>query len=136
MQAVTIHDLRAFGAGKVLAFDLIDILRLAEPDVISSSWRCRNVECTGDLADELHHASDVEMEVTGQDLLRLAAGVRQVIDGDFAAHRGADSRPWLVVRAIDSSCFVVITHDESLMKQVRERFRDVRDSPDDATYAT
>ena len=98
-QAVTIHDIR----DRVLAFDLIDILRIAGPDAESSSWRCRNVECTGDLAEELHRASDAMSALTGAEMLRLAGGVLQIIDGDFEAYSASETRPWLVVRAIDSS---------------------------------
>src|SRR3954468_17730102 len=75
-QAVTIHDTR----DRVLAFDLIDILRIAGPDVESSSWRCRNVECTGDLAEELHRVSDADAAVNGAEMLRLAGGVSQIIE--------------------------------------------------------
>lgn len=127
-QAVTIHDIR----DRVLAFDLIDMLRLAASDAESSSWRCRNVECTGDLADELHCVSDAESAVTGAEMLRLAGGVAQVIDGDFEACRPGETRPWLIVRAIDSSEYTVITQDEHLLARVRERFSDVRDSAHDA----
>src|SRR5690349_2519553 len=99
LQAVTIHDIR----DGVLAFDLIDILRVVGPDAESSLWRCRNVECTGDLADELHRVSDAEATVSGAEMLRLARGVLQIIDGDFEAYRVDETRPWLVVRAIDST---------------------------------
>lgn len=89
---------------------------------------------TGDLAEELHRVSAADLAVSGGEMLRLAGGIRQVIDGDFEAYRPNDTRPWLVVRAIDSSEYVVITQDERLLARVRERFRDVRDSPDDAAY--
>jgi hypothetical protein len=129
-QAVTIHDAR----DRVLAFDLIDILRVAGPDVESSSWRCRNVECTGDLAQELHRVSDAESVLTGAEMLRIAGGVLQMIDGDFEAYGPGETRPWLIVRAIDSSEYAVITQDERLLARIRERFRDVRDSPDDGAH--
>lgn len=129
-QAVTIHDAR----DHILAFDLIDILRLAGTDVESSSWRCRNVECTGDLAEELHRVSDAGSTLSGTEMRRLAGGVLQIIDGDFEAYSAGEMRPWLVVRAIDSSEYAVITRDDRLLARIRERFRDVRDSPDDAAY--
>lgn len=129
-QAVTIHDIR----DRVLAFDLIDILRLAGPDAELSSWRWRNVECTGKLAEELHRVSDAECALAGAEMLRLAAGVLQIIDGDFEAYRPGATRPWLVVRAIDSSLYAVITQDEGLLARVREGFWNVRNSPDDAAY--
>jgi hypothetical protein len=128
--AVTIHDTR----DRVLAVDLIDILRLAGPDAQSSLWRCRNIECIGDLAEELHHASENGSVLTGLELIRVAGGVEQIIDGDFEAYRLGESVPWLVVRAIDSAEYVVITQDERLLTRIRERFRDVRDSPDDTAY--
>jgi hypothetical protein len=127
-QAVTVHDARDGS----LAFDLIDILCLAGRDSDTSSWRCRNVECTGDLADELHRASDAGSVLPGAEMLRLASSVLQIIDGDFEAYRPGETRPWLVVRAIDSSAFAVVTHDERMLARVREQFVDVRDSPDDA----
>jgi diaminopimelate decarboxylase len=130
VQAVTIHDLR----DGVLAFDLIDILRVLGPDAESSSWRGKNVDCTGDLADEMHGFSDSDVALTGAAMLRLAGGVLQIIDGDFEAYRAGETRPWLVIRAIDSSEYAVITEDQELLGRVRERFRDVRDSPDDAAY--
>jgi hypothetical protein len=128
--AVTIHDTR----DRVLAVDLVDILRLAGSNAQSSSWRCRNVECIGDLAEELHRASENGSVLTGPELIRVAGGVEQIIDGHFEAYRLGESVPWLVVRAIDSSEYVVITQEERWLARIRERFRDVRDSPDDTAY--
>lgn len=129
-QAVTIHDLH----DRVLAFDLIDILRLAGPVAESSSWRCRHVECMGDLAEELHRACEAEPALPGAEMFRLADGGRQIIWGDFEAYRPGETRPWLIVRAVDSTFYAVITEDEMLVARVRGRFRDVRDSPEDAAY--
>lgn len=95
-QAVTIHDVRALGGGRVLAFDLIDILRLAGPEAESSYWRCRNVQCNGALAEELHRVSEAGSALPGAEMLRLAGGVFQIIDGDFEAHRLGETQPWLL----------------------------------------
>ncbi|MCI0459896.1 MAG: hypothetical protein L0Z62_23340 [Gemmataceae bacterium] len=84
MPAVTVHrSCEPNGGG--LEFDLIDLLRLAEPEVRASTWRCRCVECEGERADELHQVSDSGAVITGDELLRLAAGVYQTIEGDFVA---------------------------------------------------
>jgi len=133
MNAITIHDLRESIGGRVLSFDLVDILRLAEADVRASSWRCRHVECVGDLAEDLHRAADAGNPVTGTELLRLASGIRQVIDGDFEGFRPAATTPWVVIRAVDSSEYVVVTDDKALLSRLRERFHNVSDSPGDAT---
>jgi hypothetical protein len=84
----------------------------------------------------LRAASDAGSVLSGAEMLRLAGGILQVINGDFEAYRAAETRPWLVVRAIDSSVYVLITQDENLLQRVRERFRDVRDSPADVAYFT
>ena len=131
-QAVTIHDRRKVGDGHVLAFGLIDILRLAETDVESSSWRCSDVDGGGELMEELDHVSSGNAVISGAEMLRLAGGVYQMIDGDFEAYRPDEPRHWLVIRAIDSSEYVVSTDNERLLARVRERFCDVRDSPMDA----
>ena len=70
----------------------------------------------------------------GPELLRLAAGVYQVIWGDFEAYRLGQERFWLVVRAIDSTLYVVITEDRQLLERVRSRFTDVRHSLEEADY--
>ena len=74
MEAVTIHDIRPLGGGRVLAVDLIDLLRLYEPEVRALSWACRDVWCLGDRADDFHRASDADGVVDGGELVRLASG--------------------------------------------------------------
>ena len=134
MRAVTIHDKKAMpGGGGVLAFDLADLLQLSK-HVLSSTWVCKHVECMGELASDLHGLSDSGLPVNGSELLRLASNVYQVIDGDFVATLPCEQYPWLIIRAIDSSEYVVATNDDDFLEKVRERFKDVRDSPDDAGY--
>ena len=128
-EAVTIHDRRE----RRLAFDLSDLLRLAEADVRASTWHCSDVECSGSAGAELHNLSDRGTKVDGADLLRIAAALDQTIDGDFEGYRSADAaKPWLVIRAIRGTEFVVSTDDATLLGRVRAKFRDVRASPRDA----
>lgn len=129
MEAVTIHDLNP---NNVLSFDLIDLLRIAGAGARASTWRCHAVEASGPRADVLHAASDEGRSLGGHELADIAAEVTQVITGDFAAEHPNASAPWLVIRAVDSSFFVVITEDHALIDRLRGAFRDVRDSPDDA----
>lgn len=131
VEAVTIRDLRDVEGGSVLAFDLFDLLRLAEAEVRASTWRCRFVECVDTLAEELYRLSDGGTSVSGDEMLRLAAGVDQVIDGDFEASRPGHDRPWLIVRAIDRLLYVVASEDRAFLDRVPGRFRDVRQAPDE-----
>lgn len=130
MAAISIRDT---GVNGVLRFDLIDLLRLAGPTAVASRWVCRGVEATGALAGELHDAADRGTPLSGTDLLRIANGIVQVIDGDFEATAQPGQRPWLRIRAIDSSEFVVITQDVDVLARFRAAYDDVRDSPEDAS---
>jgi hypothetical protein len=130
VKAISIRDSNPEG---ILAFDLIHILRLAGSDALVSTWRCANVECVGPAAEKLHSASD-GCALSGTELVAIADQVDQVTDGDFFAHRDPASSPWLVIRAIDSSEYVVITRDDELVFRIREAFHDVRDSPDDVPF--
>ena len=81
--------------------------------------------------EELERASATGTPIAGPDLFRLAAAVTQVIDGAFAATRADDDgSTWLIIRAIDSSFYVVTTSDGELLARVRSRYRDVRDEPE------
>jgi hypothetical protein len=40
-----------------------------------------------------------------------------------------------VVRAIDSTLYVVLTEDDRLLERVRSQFADVRPAPEDGEYA-
>jgi hypothetical protein len=133
MEAVTIHDTRQFGGMSVLAYDLADLLALAGPDALASSWSCKMGECFGPGAKDLYEAAEVGL-VSGVRLAELAANVTQTIDGSFEATLPGADRPWLVLRAIDSSYFVVVTRSEMLLAELRRRFRDVRPSPADAEW--
>jgi hypothetical protein len=115
-----------------LSFDLKDILPLAGVRAATSRWRCRFVECTGESAEELHAASDAGRIISGEELLRIASGLLQVIDGRFEAYSDVDAEPWLMVKAVDSSSFEVWSDDPDVIIRVRENFREVSDLPTDA----
>ena len=126
-EAVTIYDLQ----NGVLAFDLIDILQLAKEEVLASTWRCRHVEAFGTCAEDLHRALNEGSTLSGAQLLRFAAEIHQIIDGDFEARRPAEDMPWVIVRAVDSSFYVVSTSDSALLAKVRNRFQRVYDAPEE-----
>jgi hypothetical protein len=126
-QAVTIRDIDERG---ILAVDLIHVLRLAGTRASASRWRCSWVECVGPGADGLHAVSDGRV-VTGAELIALVEHVDQVIDGEFVATDDGDAGPWLVVRAVDSTEYAVITDDDDLLLRIRATWRDVRESPGD-----
>ena len=117
--------IRDAGADGSLSVDLIDLLRLVGPAAAASYWKCAGVEAFGPLATELHHAADHGRTLTGTDLLHIAGGVFQVVDGAFEATAGQGRAPWLRIRAVDSSEFVVVTDDSSVLARIRATYNDV-----------
>jgi hypothetical protein len=68
--------------------------------------------------------------MTGAEMLQWTAEWQQVIDGEFIGTRDGESSPWLVVVAEDSSYYVVLARESSTLDRVKERFREVRPSPE------
>ncbi len=125
-RAVKIGDLDTNG---VLAFDLVHILNLFESSVIRSTWSIDDVWAMGELAGELNRLGESPGEpVTGRELLRLATGVLQVIDGTFDAFWDwkAETR-WLRIMAVDSTYYLVATDDSGLVNDIRSHFQNVED---------
>lgn len=130
MEAVTIHDMRLLGGGQFLAVDLIDVLRLFEPEVHALSWKCAGVWCTSENADEFNRASEAGVPLDGKELLRLASGAHQVIDGEFVGTPRGGTVPRLVIVAEDSTYYLVASPEPEFLDRVRRHFSDVRASPE------
>lgn len=127
MRGITISDSTNDG----LTVDLIDILRLLGLPAEESDWELSEVEAVGDsAAGELHTLAEGKARVPGRTLLRLAAAVTQVIDGTFAGYRNGAERPWIVIRAVDSSAYDVQSQDEELLDSMRNLFKEVSDLPE------
>jgi hypothetical protein len=123
---VSISDVDTRG---VLSFDLRDILALVPEDAIDSSWQVSGAEAVGHSAEALHDASDAGVLLSHPRLCEIAADLTQTIDGELRAYRPGESEPWLVIRAVDSSGFDVISDDPTLIETVRRRFQRVREYP-------
>lgn len=123
MRGISIAD---FDERQVLKIDLSDILGVVGQAANESLWRLTDVEALGEAeACELHRLSDEGRSVDGTTLARLASGVSQVIDGELRAFRRGSETPWLIVRAVDSSAYDVLTDDEALLARLREKFAHV-----------
>jgi hypothetical protein len=134
MNAVTIHDMQERGGFRWLAVDLIHVLKVFEPEVLASSWRCRRFWCIPKFGDEACDDSAAGKQMTGPELLQWASGWQQVIDGEFIGTRECESSPWLVIVAEDSTYYVVVSRESSFLNRVREHFRDVRPCPEWAEH--
>lgn len=122
----------------MLAVDLRDLIRLFAPRSLRTSWTVSTVksgvpghewfEATGEGGEFLEAMAQLGARISGPEMASLAERTRQVIWGEFSARFPPDENgtPWLVIRAIDSTFYEVETTDPSILKLVRQPFRDVR----------
>ena len=100
-----------------------DLLALVGPDADASTWTCDEVECAGPAADDLRRAAAAG-PISGTQLAKLAAGITRTQDGLFEATRPGEDRPWLALRAVAGSNFIVATRGRDLLDRFRRRFQD------------
>lgn len=113
-----------------LSFDLRDLLALAAHAVKRMNWRVSDLECTGERADDLHRLALYGDLVEGDVLMTLAAGIEQVIDGEFWGYEPECADPALVFRAVDSSSWDISAENHATLEIFKARFADVHDAGD------
>lgn len=128
MIGITILDTLSKETGRL--FDLRDILAALGADAELSRWRIAGVDCLGrEAAEALHEASDRGSCLDGSRLGVLARDVDQIIDGEFAGYLPGVGAPWIVIRAVDSSAYDVVTDRQDVLLRLTSRFSRVRDIP-------
>ncbi|HIC89640.1 MAG TPA: hypothetical protein EYP04_09605 [Anaerolineae bacterium] len=121
MFGVTITDMDERGG---LAIDLRDILTVLGSAALESRWKIEGVEAIGSPAAEtLQKLSDVSAIVSGDELVRLASAVYQIVDGKFSAFQGDSDLPWIVIRAVDSAAYDVTSDRLDVLDAVKNTFR-------------
>jgi hypothetical protein len=127
MRGITILDRDERGA---VAVELRELLQLVGPAASESDWELKDVECVGgSAAVDCHRLSNSGQRISGDQLIRLAAEVDQFIDGQFEAYRKNATKPWLIIRAVDSSAYDVESEDPRLLQRIQEAFRNVAEIP-------
>jgi hypothetical protein len=114
-------DARAGDGSNGARPDLADLLALVGPDAGTSDWACEHVECEGPSADDLRRES--AESIGGIRLTELAAGISRTHGGVFEATRPGEAGPWLALRAVDGTHFVVATRSRALLDDLRRRYR-------------
>ena len=118
----------------VLAIDLRHVLRTLGPHAMQSVWEIAEetsfnepLAAVGDEADRLENLSKHSNRIDGTKLLQIAEAVDQVIWGEFRAYESAASdRPWVIVRAVDSTFYEVESDDLTVHNDLQRSFSDVR----------
>jgi len=135
MPALKIADLTD---GRLLAFDLEEVLDALQPLDPMAEWIVDNTELTLRDDDNLH-LTDAQLELLngldGQvlstsDLRWVAASISQTIWGTFTAFRVGAPDALLCIKAIDSSFWLVWSSEANALAAVRQRFTDVTDYDD------
>ncbi len=123
MRGIAIYDKN--DVGNTLSFDLHDILSAMEDFILSRRWIISGVECTGPSAEAMHSASDGGISLSGEELMKMAAEVTQVIDGKFRGFHRTNSVSDIIIRAVDSSFFEVHSGDPKPLDRLRSRFHKI-----------
>lgn len=113
-----------------LSFDLRDLLALAAHAVKRMNWRVSGLECTGERADDLHRLALYGDLVGGDVLMTLAAGIEQVVDGEFYGYEPGCAEPALVLRAVDSSSWDISAESYAALGVFKAHFADAHNAGD------
>ena len=108
--------------GGSLTFDLLDLLDAIEPLVSGLTWEVRCISSVWfDVDPWADTWGDVPLRLDGDALRERWVG--QIINGRFAALD--DDREVIVVEAVDSSFWLVLSEDAAVLAAVTGRFADV-----------
>lgn len=128
MRGITISDRQP--NNNILAVNLAEILQLLGPQLALTKWEISDIECLGTDSERLHQLADTQTRVSGETLLQIATNIIQVIDGTFAGYLKNESKPSIILRAIDSSAYDVESSDDAILTRLRQRFQNVEDLPE------
>lgn len=112
-----------------LDFDLAEVLNALGPRVARSAWTIESLSYVSrdDVEIPLLHSGEGE-RVPGTELLSSLPNLLQVIDGEFRAFE-AEGEPWVILRAVDSSWWEVVSEDSAALSAIHGLFRNVTEQP-------
>ncbi len=80
-------------------------------------------------AERLQELADASAIIPGDELVQLASAVSQVIDGKFSAFEADSDVPWIVISAVDSGAYDVMSDRVDVLTAVKNAFRSVKYIP-------
>jgi tetratricopeptide (TPR) repeat protein len=102
--------------------DLYDLIVALGERALHSTWFGSGVDCYGEKAEQLYAFTDNDRPIEGRELLLIASGIQQTVEGDFQAFDPGAASHWLFIRAWDGSGFYVETDDPQIEKQLQAHF--------------
>ena len=113
-----------------MSFDLRDILAVIGEPIRKSRWRCYDLWYTAKRNEMFSEFREPRLKLSGDELMQFAFEIHQAIDGRFeATGEGAAKKPWLVIKAVDSSWFEVWSSKPKIIEKIKEHFQIVNDIP-------
>ena len=109
----------------MLSFDLRDILEVIGEPALTSDWRCLNLWYTAVKDGQFSEFRERRRRLSGKELVEFTASVHQSIDGKFIAKKDGTNKPWLIIRAVDSSWFEVWCSKQEVLEELKGRFTQV-----------
>ena len=113
-----------------LSVELAEILDEVGDEARASNWTVREVEAVGDGAQELIDAEDAGTPIDGERLKKLAQNVIQIIDGEFRGFRTQESKPWIIIKAVDSTSWDIASDVTSVLDRFRKKYSSVYEAGD------
>jgi hypothetical protein len=113
-----------------LDFDLRDILETLGRTARVCTWRGSDIQY---ISRDERDVAPIEAlakgnAVSGDDLIDGIGQLSQIIDGQFEGTEPDSSTPLVIIRAIDSSWWEVLSDDETVLGAVRRRFRAIEEA--------
>jgi tetratricopeptide (TPR) repeat protein len=107
--------------------DLYELIAALGKRALDSTWSGSGVDCDGEKAEELYALTDRNRPIPGRDLLQIASGIRQTIQGDFQAFDADADSPWVFIRAWEGNGFYIETNDPKSRERLKTRFPSVEE---------
>ena len=130
MIGVKIRDKKHSDGGlSSLSFSLKDILAVVVENVLTSRWRCWDLDYLIKINDEWYSNKDKKMKLSGAELIEFSENAGLIIDGRFEAKsEGGAKRPWLLIVAFDTSWYEVWSSKPWVIEKIKARFKDVSEN--------
>ena len=142
---LSIHDQSPDG---FLSFDLKDILLCLGPSIRDYSWLITELDCVGEdtegICETVEKNKKKGLNISAEGLIEVSQRIRQTIDATIIGTRTKEDleslrngfrdlehfpqdRTEVIIRAIDSSFFEVITKNPEHVHRLEECFKNIRE---------
>ena len=110
-------------AEAVQQIDLYDLIVALGERALDSLWLGHDVQCDGEMAEELYAYTDQDRPIQGAELLPIASGICQTIRGDFTVFDPNAASHWLYIHAWEGKGFYLETNDPQSRQRLKTHFQ-------------